>query len=95
MKKKQKVATYKQVGTKKEKKKVHHEEKHDEKGNLIHEAYVEEIEIDVPVYGTVYEEVEVEVEETEQIEMPKSLEERVEDLEKIVEELKAKPKPKT
>lgn len=46
----------KQVGTKKEKKIIKHEDKYDEFGNLV-EAYEEVIEVDVPVFGNVYEEM--------------------------------------
>lgn len=89
------------VGHKKEKKKVHHPPKHDELGNLIHEAYDEEIEIEVPIIEDVTVERELTDKEIEEMEkmanvtVPKSLEEvvadlfkRVEELEKAFEELK-------
>ena len=49
-----KIAEYKQIDTKIETKVIYHEAEYDENGELIKEAYEEEIEIEIPVMGTVY-----------------------------------------
>ena len=78
----------KQVGIKKVKKVVHHDEIKDEFGTIIKEAFEEEIEIDVPVYERVYEEVE-EVDDIPQEEIPQmpTEAERIEALEMAMLEL--------
>lgn len=81
----------KQVGIKKEKKIIKHEERIDDLGNLV-EAYEEVIEVDVPVFGNVYEEMTKEeikeLEKLKNIEIPKPLEERLDDLEKVIDVFK-------
>lgn len=97
-KEKPKKAVHKQVGEKKVKKHVHHPPVHDEKGNVVEEARDEVIEVVVPIMGTVYEEMSeaelAELEKQQEIEYEPTLEERVTELERIVAELTAKPKPK-
>lgn len=88
----------KKVGEKKVEKQVHHPPVHDEHGNIIKEAYDEDIVEIVDDIQMVYQELtddEAKVlEEQEQIEYVPTLEERVTELERIVAELTAKPKPK-
>ena len=95
---KPKKAVRKKVGERKEKHVKHHEAIIDEHGNIIEEAREEVIEVVVPVMGTVYEEMtQAEIDELEkQQDLPHvpTLEERVTELERIVAELTAKPKPK-
>ena len=104
-KEKPKKAVHKQVGERKEKHVKHHEAIIDEHGNIVEEARDEEIEVVVPVMGTVYEEMtQAEIDELEkQQDLPHvpTLEERVEaleecvtELERLVAKLSGKPKPK-
>ena len=97
-KEKPKKAVHKQVGERKEKHVKHHEAIIDEHGNIIEEAREEVIEVVVPVMGTVYEEMSeaelAELEKQQQLPHVPTLEERVTELERIVAELTAKPKPK-
>ena len=78
----------KQVGIKKVNKIVRHDEINDEFGNIIEEAYDEEIEIDVPVYERVYEEVDevADIPHEELPQMPTEAE-RIEALEMAMLEL--------
>ena len=97
-KEKPKKLAPKKVGEKKVEKHVHHPPVHDEHGNIIEEAREEVIEVVVPVMETVYEEMtQAEIDELEkQQDLPHvpTLEERVTELERLVAELSAKPKPK-
>lgn len=97
-KEKPKKAVHKQVDEKKVKKHVHHPPVHDEHGNIIEEARDEVIEVVVPVMGTVYEEMTpeeiAELEKQQELPHIPTLEERVTELERLVAELTAKPKPK-
>lgn len=97
-KEKQKKAVHKKVGERVEKHVKHHPPVHNEHGHVIEEAHDEVIEVVVPVMGTVYEEMtddEVKaLEEQQQLPHVPTLEERVTELERIVGELTAKPKPK-
>ena len=97
-KEKPKKAVHKQVGEKKVKKHVHHPPVHDEHGNIVEEARDEVIEVVVPAMGTVYEEMtQAEIDELEKQQQEPhvpTLEERVTELERLVAELTAKPKPK-
>ena len=97
-KEKPKKLAPKKVGEKKVEKHVHHPPVHDEEGNVIEEAYTEVIEEIKPIIEMVYEEMtQAEIDELEkQQDLPHvpTLEERVTELERIVAELTAKPKPK-
>ena len=97
-KEKPKKAIHKKVGERVEKHVKHHPPVHDEHGNVIEEARDEVIEVVLPVMGTVYEEMtQAEIDELEkQQDLPHvpTLEERVTELERLVAELTAKPKPK-
>lgn len=97
-KEKPKKAVHKQVGKKKVKKHVHHPPVYDENGHVIEEARDEIVEVVVPVMGTVYEEMSdeeiAELEKQQELPHVPTLEERVTELERLVAELTAKPKPK-
>ena len=88
----------KKVGEKKVKKHVHHPPVHDEHGNVIEEARDEVIVEIVDDIQMVYQEMtQAEIDELEkQQDLPHipTLEERVTELERLVAELTAKPKPK-
>ena len=88
----------KKVGEKKVKKHVHHPPVHDEHGNIIEEARDEVIVEIVDDIQMVYQEMtQAEIDELEkQQDLPHvpTLEERVTELERLVAELTAKPKPK-
>ena len=87
----------KKVGEKKVEKHVHHPPIHDEHGNVIEEARDEVIVEIVDDIQMVYQEMtDEEVAELEKQQLPHvpTLEERVTELERIVAELTAKPKPK-
>ena len=82
-----KVLRDKQTGTKKVKKIVHHEDVKDEFGTIIEEAFEEEIEIEIPVFERVYEEVD-DLPQQEEIPHSPTPEERIQALEKELAELK-------
>jgi hypothetical protein len=50
------IAEYKKIDVETETKIIHHEAELDENGNVVQEAYDEEINVEVPVMGMVYRE---------------------------------------
>lgn len=88
----------KKVGEKKVEKHVHHLAELDEHGNVIKEGYTEVVEEVVDVIEMVYQEMTDEevakLEKQQDLPHVPTLEERVTELERIVAELTAKPKPK-
>lgn len=67
------IAEYKQISTRTEKQVIHHGAEYDDCGNVIAEAWDENVEVEVPVMGIVYRDMTLEeIAELEKIqtEMP-------------------------
>jgi hypothetical protein len=71
---KMRIAEYKQIDVKIKTKIIHHEAELDDDGNIIKEAYDEEINVEVPVMGMTYREATAE--EIAEIEQQVKLEEQ-------------------
>lgn len=83
------IAEYKQVSTRTERRVIHHDELWDDNGNIIANAWDEVIEVQVPVMDTVYrdatpeEEAEFERMKAEMPEPEMTTEERLEQVESV------------
>lgn len=81
------IAEYKQVSTRTERRVIRHDAEYDDDGNITSEAWEETVEVEVPVMGMVYRDAtpdEVAEVERQQAEMPEpkpSPEERLAELE--------------
>lgn len=67
------IAEYKQVSTRTEKRVIHHDELWDDNGNIVANAWDETIEVQVPVMGMVYRDAtpdEIDEFERQQAELP-------------------------
>ena len=85
-----KKLVYKKIGERVEQVTVYHEPTVDEQGNSI-DGYYEDINVTVPIMGTVYEEMtqeEVDALQSEVVEEPVVQDTRIEELEKEVNDLK-------
>lgn len=86
-----KKLVYKKIGERIKQILVRHEAEYDELGNLVKDAYEELVDKIVPIMGTVYEEMtqeEIDGQPQEDIPIVKSTEDRVSDLEEVVNGLK-------
>lgn len=86
-----KKLVYRKIGERTEQDTVYHEAEYDELGNLIRDAYEELVDIVVPIMGTVYEEMtqkEIDEQQGEDIPVVKSTEDRLDDLENVINGLK-------